>query len=1527
MPNKLLNNVSYGLVRTNPKLSCNVKLLSNDNDLFLESFNANTQLSDKKFKSFKISGDSTYNNDIYKFFDFGRFPKELAYSVFQKNNDTSVLSSYDNQYDMFYSAGTEALKSKSYTEELSMLAPIWLKKEIPNYFVIFRLDNPNSINKTNRYNSNIITENSTDFNKNILEKCTLIKTFDLTRKSKLGNYLRNYYEQKDFPKAPINTTWDRNEPILWNGISYKSGGFTSNSKYSYEDLISKDSTIINNEFFFTKGFQNTGVIVANLINLQFLFTDDVDDFSMNRYFGFYVNDINEGNFNFSEYDFYKNKNLQQEPLIKTTKLDESLELKNDDGVLLYTNNIDSVTGEFTSSRLNELESIFYIKDKNNNFYNIKKGSTWNSNEIRLANKKIKVKPFISFEESKASAQAKILKGKRRSVFSIKINGNIPDGLKITLYNDNEQLGIISANSNIATQIGKAKNTFFNTQGNNKENAISLSQSINMGISENNKFFTSYYHNDTVYIVSKISGSRSNQLKVEINLDEYPETKIETYPAVNPDNIINNFIGGTSKPDSSLILEKGDEIKFTGKFIKTASGYTQIINYLPYLEEPIINNDNIIGFRNIDKYIIANTENNGILLSSIGKISVYEKFKPSFGRFSFFPLKDFDFDFFDESYSKKGELVAEEKYYQDIQNPDIKEFYEDSTFGNLISILKEADPDKSTDSLIKNEYERLQENYLKSQAVSSRIIPYINKWSYYKEGKDVRNNPYRLNLSEAFTINNFAPSQYEFKRSTFNFSHEWYYLSTVPEYFTEDDIKKSWSYFSYKPIDSKFINDEYIPGTFQTIENNLFDFFFITDSLINSNNEKILIDKQIKYSEFSGGSSISFAETFLRGVKVTVKPKKNISDNINFNTKNISYTKNSKFNNYKFSVLLVPNLENKPNREIKIINNEKWKTIVILLSVNLGDVDKLDRTSLYSLINSYKDGDFTKFDNKKIQGAINFKNIKQWSQDASKKIVRGQLDINRIRTKFLTDIKIGSSGQFNDIIINIKDNNDNIIETYAIIGISKVLSDTEFICNKVLKNVIIDPSDNTITSGTEMSILDLELNSPTTLQMKRADYIILGGGFNQFKELLDSLSFAAIAKDVNQGNPEIVYETVDKNGNPILDKDDNFAQTFVLNLKAQDDIIKSVYLGISPDPNKPTKFNLIDIVGYDLTILKTPRVTPITRHSGFYEPLTKDLLFFEDPYIDEVNTENIKLLEFTERGVNSRLTPIISNKIDSYKLNVFELMRHKNTQFNSKLSNKFGQIKNLFYHKVNPENQSSVLELSDTSGFISLYPLINEVGIEKKDFYIFKSNWENNYFTKHIDKKETKKIKGINSTKEKKSFLASKYIKTPETVIIEKFNGVEFSEEDLAEEGLTGNNVLYEEDGVNINLYILLKNAIIDKLFIDIKKSFNKYIDPGFEKMGDDEFNNIVIDYISKNILDEYQVKNINFFSRAYRTNEGTDYTTLQLSDQEKFNIGLNLNTNITTKSLNFNDFDLKLIYNKRTGFSEKIGLSIKLNKK
>jgi len=261
MAERLLDKASFSLVRTNPKLTTNIKVVTNGDDIFLESFSANTELSSSTFKSFKVDAASTYDKDIHRFYQSGNFPKALAYDVYQQFRDTSVLSSYNSQYEMFYSAGTESISSEAHTEDIGMLAPLWLKEQVPNYFVIFRLNDPSAVNNVDALaalDGETDAQTAAKFSKFVLENCTAIKTFDLTSNSNIGRYIRNYREQNDFPIAPITATWRRDEPFQWNGISYKNGGFTSGGNFTYDDIVAKDATIIQNDYFLLKGFKETG---------------------------------------------------------------------------------------------------------------------------------------------------------------------------------------------------------------------------------------------------------------------------------------------------------------------------------------------------------------------------------------------------------------------------------------------------------------------------------------------------------------------------------------------------------------------------------------------------------------------------------------------------------------------------------------------------------------------------------------------------------------------------------------------------------------------------------------------------------------------------------------------------------------------------------------------------------------------------------------------------------------------------------------------------------------------------------------------------------------------------------------------------------------------------------------------------------------------------------------------------------------------------------------------------------------------
>ena len=322
-----------------------------------------------------------------------------------------------------------------------------------------------------------------------------------------------------------------------------------------------------------------------------------------------------------------------------------------------------------------------------------------------------------------------------------------------------------------------------------------------------------------------------------------------------------------------------------------------------------------------------------------------------------------------------------------------------------------------------------------QATASRVIPYINKWSWLNDGKNVRNLPYSLNVNEAFGQNNFAPSKWEVGQIAQGFTHEWYYLCEFPDYFGNEAIKNSWSYIDSAPTDTIEANPitgaVYTPGTFQKVDKDYFNDYFIVDKFTTGGNIN-LIDRQIRYGRFNGGDEKNFSETFLRGVRIIAKSKANPKEKPNFNARSLKYLTNGSFNDYRFSVMLIPNAPSKPTTQVKFVKNEKWKTVVMMIFLTLDNEcfnngeQSIDRTALYSLRNEYEtqstpnecepeknaQGEYI-YKNGSLSGTIAL-NAAQFDPVVNAFLFKGIPDINNVHTKFLSDIRRGSNGLFNTI---------------------------------------------------------------------------------------------------------------------------------------------------------------------------------------------------------------------------------------------------------------------------------------------------------------------------------------------------------------------------------------------------------------------------------------------------------------------------------------------------------------------------------
>lgn len=114
---------------------------------------------------------------------------------------------------------------------------------------------------------------------------------------------------------------------------------------------------------------------------------------------------------------------------------------------------------------------------------------------------------------------------------------------------------------------------------------------------------------------------------------------------------------------------------------------------------------------------------------------------------------------------------------------------------------------------------------------------------------------------------------------------------------------------------------------------------------------------------------------------------------------------------------------------------------------------------------------------------------------------------------------------------------------------------------------------------------------------------------------------------------------------------------------------------------------------------------------------------------------------------------------------------------------------------------------------------------------------------------------------------------------------------------------------------------------NVKTTLEQYVNPLFGFGDEQTLDDDVERYITQNLLQLYKIDRIELFTKASRANVPNDYSTSTLDNEEKVNTGLKLNEGFSSRLLNTNQFDTRLIYNIRSGFSESFGFSVVLVKK
>lgn len=660
--NSLNKNKTFALLRTNPKLTSNIKLVADSSgDIYLSSIKASRTLAQANFQKYPLSEFGQYNRDVALF--YGKLPKDKRYEVGREHTDLAISKEYSTQYEQLYNYGSSFNYTKVYGEQYRMFAPIWLEDKVPQKYVIYRIEDADFDRK---YSND--SEGQNFRIQEMLSKATIIKTFDLTNNTKLGKYLNSHINDPLFPKSHVTFNFEIDDPTYFSGIDSMIGGFVKKSDYIDDDYIKEDLPEILANNTITSSFERNGLVSANIFNLEFLFDDaGAKDYNIYRYFGLYVDEYKEG-----------------EVLVENVTKDGMLYLSGDRS---KNGDVDYIPTEVETS----IPMLSWVKDKNGEFHHIK--NTYRSRNKKFLGIKQVGDPVglqwiksisTSFQGNKDSFIKKIENEIQTPIISrdpfngfIRIKLTSPpthndkiflgDLLEISIENFN--LGDFVFIADETLPIGTYSEGKYSCQGNTSQIAAAIAGSIRNGEiipynarSVKNEIIIDDYSQGrnkytTVFGINTSNPYTFLDVSDCVSADEFFEKRYNDF--VSEGGVVTGGLqigdydiftmsggcavnqGATVSPSDVGLLKVGDYVKHNRK-----DKYTLIEEII---KDPVSENYRVI-FK--DKVIFSNSN----------LMSTYKTYMTSFGKFEGYDLKDFDFDFFSTSNSDISHLNLESIQY-------------------------------------------------------------------------------------------------------------------------------------------------------------------------------------------------------------------------------------------------------------------------------------------------------------------------------------------------------------------------------------------------------------------------------------------------------------------------------------------------------------------------------------------------------------------------------------------------------------------------------------------------------------------------------------------------------------------------------------------------------------------------------------------------------------------------------------------------------------------------------------------------
>ena len=680
------DDTSYSILRVNPKLTGNVKVVvDSESNMYLDTFKVSLALSQNKYRHIPINPSEYYGRTLMSKM------RSIPVDDFYKIEDTcydmfATTSDFNDQYYDKYNYGVRTNTDKMYRENYSLLAPLCIRKNLPDFFLVFKIKDYESLFDDEK----IAIEDRTKFID--LDSCELIKSFDFREGTNLGSYIRRILDNNKGFVGDVYTGSDYDHSNILNGISVERGVVSAIHEDTTQERCVTNQVSMND--WYTLGFQRNHIVSKDIVNFEFMFDDTSEKlFSLPTYFGVYVrlNDEDEtftcidiadnkaifdsslhgSEFNPKEYptviyglstdkDFIRlNENISDSKEAKSHLLEpyKSIATVDTYDISKYNNGL----WMYVSNKMNDVldpgEHYRILDHANNTIYEVIASNYFDDDEFS----------DISYTQSDINGeQFQII---RISILNTEYRSNI-DG-KDKADTIKKQINLITKAFNKLSDKINAYNDgvsvfsiLYNKDSGNDQNVMFEKVSSICGFNDINNDIIK--NGDYIDKSSYIFGCDFiEKMVIDPTSDNY-DSSIKAYYPVGFENLGTrvvycvDFMDIVYKENNETMILVNDDIQ------KNISSYKTVLYTTKYNENQIYKKNIVLGYLSIEGDYVVRKHTHPVysitgfgyqesyiikfektpLIKPNGKLQLYQNFPMNVGVCSIFPLRDYNFDVLD-----------------------------------------------------------------------------------------------------------------------------------------------------------------------------------------------------------------------------------------------------------------------------------------------------------------------------------------------------------------------------------------------------------------------------------------------------------------------------------------------------------------------------------------------------------------------------------------------------------------------------------------------------------------------------------------------------------------------------------------------------------------------------------------------------------------------------------------------------------------------------------------------------------------